>query len=177
MRKRTRATGCGIKPRSRARDVAESDTASDADDGWGTVRESIDAPISRPLSPVGEGLAVRTSQGPTPSVQFIASVPRPRLVRSNRMLLVAPRIVHASSSHCTRRHYMHQHSSHSIGTLTNGLTADSSRCAMQRAQGVAVGTEDDARPAQRPTRPSRLPRNAKAAAAIAISAHVEDHNV
>jgi hypothetical protein len=72
---------------------------------------------------------------------------------------------------------MHQHSSHSTGMLTIGLTADSSRCAMQMAQGVAVGTEDDARPAQLPTRPSRLPRNAKAAAAIAISAHVEDHNV
>jgi hypothetical protein len=63
---------------------------------------------------------VQFSQGPAPTVQFIASVPRPRLVRSNRMLLVAPRSVHASRSHCTRRQYMHQHSSHFIGKLTNG---------------------------------------------------------
>jgi hypothetical protein len=72
---------------------------------------------------------------------------------------------------------MHQHSTHPIGTLTNGLTADSIRCAMQRAQGVAVRLEGDAQPAHLPQRPHRLSRNAKAAAAIAISAHVEDHNV
>jgi hypothetical protein len=99
------------------------------------------------------------------------------VLQGNPMLLLASCSKHAFRSNCTRMLQRQQHSTHSTGTLTNRLTADSSKCVMQMAQGVAVETDGDARPARLPPRPIRLPRNAKAAAAIAISAHVEDHNV